>query len=198
MVWPVLFSVCGELRRAVLHLAADDRQRLQRGVGDVDVGVDVGHGVGERGNVRQLRARGDGEALVDAHAGIGRRFLAGRQLRLQRRQLILEVQHRLAENGERRNLTLLIAIWIALHLSLQQAVHHALNHRHHVSVGGIGILQRDQVRHLGVDVDAGGGIEFLLQRVDHDVLALLQLRRRGRRIGLLAQELLHEAGDACP
>ena len=26
------------------------------------------------GNVRQLRARGDREALVDAHAGIGRRL----------------------------------------------------------------------------------------------------------------------------
>ena len=64
-----------------------------------------------------------------------------------------------------------------------------------MSIGGIGILQRDQVRHFGVDVDAGRRIEFLLQRADHDVLALLQLRRRRRRIALLAQELLQIAGD---
>src|SRR6266852_3465324 len=39
---------------------------------------------------------------------------------------------------------------------LQDRVQHLLHCRHHARVGAVGILQREQMRQLGIDVDAGG------------------------------------------
>src|SRR5262249_4986849 len=86
-------------RCVALHLTYGLVQRLQRGVGRVDGRVDVGDGGAERGDVGQLRARGDGEALVDAHAGINRRLHAAGELRREIRQLLVDVLHGLTEQG---------------------------------------------------------------------------------------------------
>src|SRR5207302_9603977 len=71
--------------------------RLQVCIGDADVGVDVAHGIAELGNVCQLRPRCDSKSLIDSHARIGGGFFPGRKLRLKCRQLIVEIQQRLAE-----------------------------------------------------------------------------------------------------
>jgi hypothetical protein len=78
---------------------------VQRGVGRVDGGVDVGDGVGERGNLRELRSRRDSEILVGTHAGIGGRFLSGGELRRQGVELGVEVLHRLREQRATKSYT---------------------------------------------------------------------------------------------
>src|ERR1700760_4950148 len=90
---------------------------------------------------------------------------------------------------------LLTDISYALRVSLQQALHHALDDRHDVGIGRLGFLPLYQVRHFGVDVDAGGGVELLLQRRDDDALALLQLRRHRGDVALLADQLLQIVRD---
>src|SRR5262249_5056795 len=58
---------------------------------------------------------------------------------------------------------------------LEQRVEHLLDCSQHAGIRRIGALQRDQPRHLGVDVDRRGVVEALLQGVDHHVLPLLEV-----------------------
>src|SRR5216684_4739056 len=58
---------------------------------------------------------------------------------------------------------------------LQQGIEHLLHHRHHAGIRAVDVLQRDEAGHLAVDVDRGGVVEALLQRVDHQILALLEV-----------------------
>src|SRR4029079_9211252 len=75
---------------------------------------------------------------------------------------------------------------------LDQRVVHLLDGRHHARVGGISVLQREQMRHLVVDIDAGGIAHFLLQCIQHHGLTVGELFGGGRGLALLADELLGE------
>src|SRR5262249_38281432 len=72
-------------------------------------------------------------------------------------------------------------------------VHQSLQHLFHgggnACVGGVSVLQVEQVGHFLVDIDAGNVIETRLQRVEHDRLAVLEPRRRIRSLARLAQQL---------
>src|SRR5262249_42666231 len=72
---------------------------------------------------------------------------------------------------------------------LDQGVQHFLYRRDHARIGGVGILQRQQVRHLLIDVDARRIVESLLQRIEDDVLTLLEIIRRTCGLALLTDEL---------
>ena len=72
---------------------------------------------------------------------------------------------------------------------VNQGIKHILHRRHDARVGGVGILQRKQVRHFLIDVDARHIVEPLLQRVEDDVLALLEVVGRTRCLTLLADDL---------
>jgi hypothetical protein len=81
---------------------------------------------------------------------------------------------------------------MAIDTYLHQCGEHRLDRRHHPCVRGIGLLQGDQVRQFGIDVDTRLAVEALLQRVDDHVLALLKIAGRGRVLALLAGDLAHE------
>src|SRR4029079_5212717 len=72
--------------------------RLKPGIRDSDAGINVAHGIGERRYIRELRPRRDGESLIRPHPRIGSGFLSSRELRLQRRKCVVEVEQRLIEN----------------------------------------------------------------------------------------------------
>ncbi len=78
------------------------------------------------------------------------------------------------------------------HLDLQQRIEHLLDGRHHSRVRRIRILQREQVRHLLVDVDAGLAVELRLQRAQHHVLAVGDLLGSIGRLTLGGGDLLRE------
>ena len=58
---------------------------------------------------------------------------------------------------------------------LDQRVVHLLDGRHYARIGGIGVLQREQMRHLVVDIDARGIRHLLLQCIQHHGLAVGEL-----------------------
>src|SRR5260370_41388125 len=78
---------------------------------------------------------------------------------------------------------------------LHQSIDHGLHRGEHVRVRGIGVLQAEQVRHFLVDVDARAVVEALLQRAEHDVLALLEIGGGVRRLALLTGDLANELAD---
>ena len=45
---------------------------------------------------------------------------------------------------------------------IHQRIKHVLYRRHHPRIGGIGILQSQQIRHFLIDIDAGNVVETLL------------------------------------
>ena len=63
------------------------------------------------------------------------------------------------------------------------------------ALAGISILQRQQMRHFVVDIDAGSRAHLVLQGVQHDVLSVRQLLGGIRRLALLADELPGEVGE---
>src|SRR5258708_39559355 len=78
---------------------------------------------------------------------------------------------------------------------LHQSVDHRLHSGEHMRIRGIGVLQAEQVRHFLVDVDARAVVEALLQRAEHDVLALLEIGGGVRRLALLTGDLANELAD---
>ncbi|MGY4452455.1 hypothetical protein ACVWZR_007115 [Bradyrhizobium sp. i1.3.1] len=93
----ILRGACG----AGLHRVADRRERLERGIGEVDVHVHIRDRVGIGGDVGELRTPGDRKALVGAHPGIVLRQLAGRELRRQVGELLIDVADLRAEDRRR-------------------------------------------------------------------------------------------------
>ena len=77
---------------------------------------------------------------------------------------------------------------------MQQRCVHVLDGGHHARIRRIGVLQRQQMRHLVVDVDAGGCVHLVLQRVENNVLAIRELLApQSAALPCMLSELLREA-----
>ncbi|MGY3444385.1 hypothetical protein [Bradyrhizobium sp. USDA 4473] len=85
--------------RRVLHLGADIGQPLQGEVGDIQTRVEIGGSVGERVDAADLGAQAEREAAIKPLPRIGRRDLAGRELRRQVVELTAQVEDRGADIG---------------------------------------------------------------------------------------------------
>ena len=70
---------------------------------------------------------------------------------------------------------------------LHQLAEHFFDRGHDPGIRPIGRLQLDQVRHFLVDTHVRLTREALLQRIDHDLLAIIQALRIRGRVALLAE-----------
>src|SRR5262245_2072333 len=63
-------------------------------------------------------------------------------------------------------------------LYVHQSLEHLFHGRGNACIGGVGVLQTEQVGHFLVDIDSGNVIETRFQRIEHDRLSVLEPRRR--------------------
>src|SRR3954468_15866920 len=82
---------------------------------------------------------------------------------------------------------LMDVLWGVLYV--HQSLQHLFHGRGNAGIGGVGVLQTEQVGHFLVDIDSGNVVEARPQRVEHNGLAILEPRRRIRGLALLTQHL---------
>src|SRR5262245_36469824 len=76
---------------------------------------------------------------------------------------------------------------------LQQGVEHLLDCGHHTRIRAVGVLEREQVSHFGIDIDTADRAEPRLQGIDDDILRLLQALRGVAGLALRADDLAQKA-----
>src|SRR4029450_6081473 len=74
-------------------------------------------------------------------------------------------------------------------LYVHQSFEHLFHGRGDACIGGVGVLQTEQVVHFLVAIAARNAIKPRLQRIVDDRLTILEPRRRIRGLALLAQHL---------
>src|SRR5690349_20260795 len=79
--------------------------------------------------------------------------------------------------------------------NLRQQLEHVLHRGQDAGIGGIGVLQVQEVCHLLIHIHGGAVVEALLQRVEDDGLSVGQVAGGRCSVALSTDDLTEEAAD---